>query len=175
MKAPRGPSKQRRFCSECGAEVPKDALFCGACGTAIQPVSESPDTPQWSHKGSLLESKTLQIAAIVGFSIVAVIGVVVAIVSESDDQHRASERYTGGRSACNDFLSAGYDAALGIIIDTELREKLRKVQSKGSTAEPAIRDASLRLLQAVTQGDTSGLEQATKDMGQACNDAGYWD
>ncbi len=83
------------------------------------------------------------------------------------------ERFAGGLSSCAEFRRTAADAAKGILTDAELREKLKKVQSRGSTAEPDIRDASTRVLSSVTQGDGPGASQAMADMFAACDKAGY--
>ncbi len=64
-------------------------------------------------------------------------------------------------------------AAQGSITDAEIKERLRKVQTRGSTAEPAIRDASTRVLATITSGDDPGFSAASEDMIKACAEAGY--
>ncbi len=64
-------------------------------------------------------------------------------------------------------------AAQGSITDAEIKERLRKVQTRGSTAEPAIRDASTRVLATITSGDGPGYSAASEDMIKACAEAGY--
>ena len=85
----------------------------------------------------------------------------------------AKSNYVGGLSSCREFERVGSDATKGILTDAELREKLKKVQSRGSTAEPDIRDASTRMLSSLTQGDGPGLSQAMADMIAACDKVGY--
>ncbi len=64
-------------------------------------------------------------------------------------------------------------AAQGSITDAEIKERLEKVQTRGSTAEPAIRDASTLVLATITSGDNPGFPAASEDMIKACAEAGY--
>ncbi len=64
-------------------------------------------------------------------------------------------------------------AAQGSITDAEIKERLEKVQTRGSTAEPAIKDASTRVLETIISGDDPGFSAAEEDMFKACSDAGY--
>ena len=63
--------------------------------------------------------------------------------------------------------------AKGSITDAEIKDSLKKVQIRGSTAEPAIRDASTRVLATITSGDGPGYSAASEDMIKACAEAGY--
>ena len=81
--------------------------------------------------------------------------------------------YTGGISSCAEFRRIMAQAAQGSITDAEFKERLEKVQTSGSTAEPAIRDASTRLLATITSGDGPGFSAASEDMIKACAEAGY--
>ncbi len=81
--------------------------------------------------------------------------------------------YTGGISACAEFRRIMAQAAQGSITDAEIKERLRKVQTRGSTAEPAIKDASTRVLAIITSGDDLGFSVASEDMIKACAEAGY--
>ena len=81
--------------------------------------------------------------------------------------------YTGGISACAEFRRITARAAQGILTDAEIKERLNKVRTRGSTAEPAIRDASTRLLATITSGDGPGFSAASEDMIKACTEAGY--
>jgi len=81
--------------------------------------------------------------------------------------------YTGGISACAEFRRIMAQAAQGNITDAETRETLEKVADSGSTAEPAIKDASTRVLATITSGDGPGLSAAQEDMIKACTEAGY--
>lgn len=81
--------------------------------------------------------------------------------------------YVGGLSACRNFQRAGFDAAKGLLTYDELREEFKKVQRRGSTAEPEIRDASTRMLRSTTKGDAPGLTEAMAAMFAACEKAGY--
>ena len=64
-------------------------------------------------------------------------------------------------------------AAQGSITDAEIKERLERVQTRGSAAEPAIRDASTLVLATITSGDDPGFSAASKDMIKACAEAGY--
>ncbi len=64
-------------------------------------------------------------------------------------------------------------AAQGSLTDAEIEERLEKVQTRGSTAEPVIRDASTRVLATITSGDGPGFAAAEEDMIKACAEAGY--
>ena len=81
--------------------------------------------------------------------------------------------YTGGISACAEFRRIMAQAAQGSITDAEIRERLKKVQSRGSTAEPTIKDASARILATITSSDDPGYSAAVEDMTKACAEAGY--
>ena len=81
--------------------------------------------------------------------------------------------YTGGISACAEFQWIMAKAAQGSLTDAEIRERLEKVQARGSTAQPAIKDASTRLLATITSGDDPGFSAASEDMIKACAEAGY--
>ena len=81
--------------------------------------------------------------------------------------------YTGGISACAEFRRIVAQAAQGSLTDAEIRERLEKVQAPGSTAEPAIRDASIRVLATITSSDDLGFSAASEDMIKACAEAGY--
>ncbi len=64
-------------------------------------------------------------------------------------------------------------AAQGRLTDAEIKERLNKVRTRGSTAEPAIKDASTRVLATITSGDGPGFAAAEEDMIKACAEAGY--
>ena len=64
-------------------------------------------------------------------------------------------------------------AAQGSITDAEIKERLEKVQTSGSTAEPAIKDASTRVLATITISDDPGYFAAVEDLIKACAEAGY--
>ncbi len=81
--------------------------------------------------------------------------------------------YTGGISACAEFRRIMAQAAQGSLTDAEIKERLEKVQTRGSTAEPAIRDASTRVLATITSSDDPGYSAAVEDMTKACAEAGY--
>ena len=81
--------------------------------------------------------------------------------------------YTGGLFACVEFRRIMAQGAEGNITDAETRERLEKVQARGSTAEPPIKDASTRVLATITSGDGPGFSTATEDMIKACTEAGY--
>ena len=55
----------------------------------------------------------------------------------------------------------------------QFRDNITRVQELGSTAAPAIKDASARLIETMTQGDGTGFRMATTDMFAACTDAGF--
>ena len=81
--------------------------------------------------------------------------------------------YTVGISACDEFRRIMAQEAQGSITNAEIRERLEKVQARGSTAEPAIKDASTRVLATITSGDEPGFSAAAEDMIKACTEAGY--
>ncbi len=81
--------------------------------------------------------------------------------------------YTGGLFACVEFRRILAQGAEGNITDAETRERLKKVQARGSTAEPPIKDASTRVLATITSGDGPGFSTATEGMIKACTEAGY--
>ena len=81
--------------------------------------------------------------------------------------------YTGGIAACAEFRRIMAQEAQGSVTNVEIRERLEKVQASGSTAEPAIKDASTRVLATITSGDEPGFSAAAGDMIKACTDAGY--
>ncbi len=81
--------------------------------------------------------------------------------------------YTGGISACAEFRRIMAQAAQGNITDAEIKERLEKVQTRGSTAEPPIKDASTRVLATVTSSDGPGFSAASEDTIKACTEAGY--
>jgi len=64
-------------------------------------------------------------------------------------------------------------AAQGSLTDADIKKRLEKVQTRGSTAEPPIKDASTRVLATVTSGDGPGFSAAEEDMIKACTEAGY--
>jgi len=87
-----------------------------------------------------------------------------------------TEGDTAGRSdsslACDHFRNIAGDIADGVLTDSEIRSKLREVESNASIATPAIQSAARRMLAAATQGDTPGLTSAAQDMGAACEEEG---
>ncbi len=80
----------------------------------------------------------------------------------------------GGRSACDEFTRTANSLSQGLLTPIQFRDKIKTVQNRGSAAEPAIRDASARLLSTMTQGDGSGFSKATGDMFSACAYAAYY-
>ena len=81
--------------------------------------------------------------------------------------------YVGGLSGCADFWRTMTEASQGILTDVELREMLKKVQSRTSSAEPAIREASTRVLATMTSGDGPAFSAASAALITACQNAGY--
>ena len=81
--------------------------------------------------------------------------------------------YTGGIAACAEFRRIMAQEAQGSVTNVEIRERLEKVQASGSTAEPAIKDASTRVLATITSGDDPGFFAAAEDLIKACTEAGY--
>ena len=81
--------------------------------------------------------------------------------------------HEGGRSACGEFQRTANSLSQGALSPLEFREDIKSIQHRGSTAEPAIRDASSRLLKTMTNGDGLGFSKATVDMVVACADSGY--
>ena len=88
--------------------------------------------------------------------------------------------YAGGRYSCNTFRNFQNDIANGFLTNPEMREELKKVQSRGSTAEPEIRAASTALLRSVTSAGFSPTQQeldsllsASLAMTEACKKYGY--
>lgn len=79
-----------------------------------------------------------------------------------------------GRSACGEFARTANSLSQGLLTPMQFQENIKTVQNRGATAEPAIKDASARLLRTMTQGDGSGFSKATGDMFAACADAGYY-
>ena len=82
---------------------------------------------------------------------------------------------TGGvqasnRSACGEFAQTSNGVSQGLLTPIQFREKIKTIQHRGSTAEPAIKDASARLLRTMTRGDGSGFYKAAGDMFAACAD-----
>ena len=81
--------------------------------------------------------------------------------------------YAGGSSGCAEFRRVSADAASGIITDVELREKMKKVQSRTSTAEPAINVAATAMLAGLTAGDNDAFAEGAIAMFKACDENGY--
>lgn len=96
------------------------------------------------------------------------VGVCVAVLPKSD-----SSDYFGGLETCREFVRVANAASQGILTDTEIRDKLKPVQSRGSTAEPEIRAASTRLLATLTQGQGPEFSKAIEDLITACKQYGY--
>ena len=82
--------------------------------------------------------------------------------------------HAGGRSACGEFERTANSLSQGLLSPIEFRDNIKTIQHRGSTAEPAIKDASSRLLRTMTEGDGPGFSEATVDMFAACADAGYY-
>lgn len=108
--------------------------------------------------------------------IVGLILVVVGIACDSSSGASSPDvpAYAGGRSACAKFQRLIGQVSGGIVNDVELREKLKAIQSNGSTAEPTIRDASTAMLRGSTRGDNVEFVLGIEAMQKACSDAGYW-
>ena len=88
--------------------------------------------------------------------------------------------YAGGRWGCNTFRNVQNDSANGLLTIPEMREELKKVQSRGSTAEPEIRAASTAMLRSLTSAGFSPTQQeldsllsASLAMTEACKKYGY--
>ena len=117
-------------------------------------------------------NKPLAGCAIVAVGFLFII-IILVIALPSSDSDSSSSNYAGGLSACYEFQRILAPISEGIITDAELRDKLKKIQGRGSTAEPDIRAASTLMLRASTQGDIDALLTGLTAMGQACSDAGY--
>ncbi len=85
----------------------------------------------------------------------------------------AGSVHAAGRFACGEFQRTANSLFQGLLSPVEFRDNIKTVQHRGSTAEPAIKDASSRLLRTMTDGDGPGFSKATVDMFAACADAGY--
>ena len=85
----------------------------------------------------------------------------------------AAPQYVGGRSACAEFQRLVPQLSQGILTDAEIREKVKTIQSRGSTAEPSIRNASTSMLQAMTPVDIDAFLTGSERMAAACSAAGY--
>lgn len=82
-------------------------------------------------------------------------------------EHRES------RLACDHFRNIAADVNAGVLTESELREKLKEVESDSLIATPAVRSASIRMLSTITQGETDAFGQAVRDMDAACESAGH--
>ena len=98
----------------------------------------------------------------------AVVCILLALACSTDSVE------AGGRSACGEFQRTAKSLSKGLLTPVQFREKIKTVQDGGSTAEPAIKDASARLLRTMTRGDGAGFSKATGDMFAACAAAGYY-
>ena len=80
---------------------------------------------------------------------------------------------TNGRLACSEFQTTSDSLSNGLLSPIQFRDNITSVQELGSTAAPAIKDASARLIETMTQGDGTGFRMAAADMFAACTDAGF--
>ena len=80
---------------------------------------------------------------------------------------------TNGRLACSEFQTTSDSLSNELLSPIQFRDNITRVQELGSTAAPAIKDASALLIETMTQGDGTGFRMATTDMFAACTDAGF--
>ena len=81
---------------------------------------------------------------------------------------------TGDQSslACNHFRNVLGDVQDGVLTDTELREKLKEVESNASIASPGVQTAARQLLAAATSGSSEEISAAGGKLLAACSVAG---
>ena len=144
--------------------------------------SDSSVTSETSTKGKtndVTKRKPAQYAAI-GCLVIGIAAVALIVTCVVSVMSQETNPYAGGRWGCNTFRNFQNDIANGLLTIPEMREELKKVQSRGSTAEPEIRAASTALLRSVTsagfsptQQDLDSLLSASLAMTEACKKYGY--
>ena len=85
----------------------------------------------------------------------------------------SAEAVPTSRLACSEFQTTSDSLSNGLLSPIQFRDNITRVQELGSTAAPAIKDASARLIETMTQGDGTGFRMATADMFAACTDVGF--
>lgn len=93
--------------------------------------------------------------------------------SDSTDSDSSSGASASAELACEHFRNIMGDVSDGVLTDSELREKLKEVDSDAYVADEAdIVAASRDMLAAATTGGVSDLTVAVTDMDSACENAG---
>ena len=98
---------------------------------------------------------------------------VLALIAAGCSEKEPVPRFVGGSSSCDKFNSLISDFGEVVSDDSEARRQVADIRDTGSTAELAIRMASLTMWEASAEFDVAGWIIAINQMSAACGKYGY--
>ena len=141
--------------------------------------STTSETLTQGKTNDVTKSKPAQYA-VIGCLVVVIAAVALIVACVVSIMSVETSPYAGGRWSCDTFRSVQNDVTNGLLTIPEMREEVKKVQSRGSTAEPEIAAASTALLAFLTsagfsptQQDLDGILNASLAMTEACKKYEY--
>ena len=98
---------------------------------------------------------------------------VLALIAAGCSEKESGPQYTGGLSSCDNFKRLISEFGDVVSTDLEARRQVGDIRDFGSTAEPAIRRASVDMWEASIEFDVAGWVIAINEMAAACTKHGY--
>ena len=114
------------------------------------------------------DAKNLGIGCLSVIILALGMGTCIALVGSDD-----GPTYAGGLSGCAKFQRMLPEWTLGVLTDAEIRDQVKEIWDRTSTAEPAISLASANMLRGITQGDTEAFLSGVEELADACIEKGY--
>ena len=98
---------------------------------------------------------------------------VLALIAAGCSEKESGPQYVGGSSSCDKFNRLISDFGEVVSTDAEARRQVTDIRDTGSTAELAIRMATVDMWEASTDFDVAGWVIAINQMSAACTKHGY--
>ena len=98
---------------------------------------------------------------------------VLALIAAGCSEKESVPQFTGGLSSCDKFKRLISEFGEVVSTDLEARRQVTDIRDIGSTAELAIRMATVDMWEASTEFDVAGWVIAINQMSAACTKHGY--
>lgn len=170
-------------CSYCAEEIKDDAVVCRFCGATkvndawyMKTDADAADLKKIREIQEAEAKKKNDTAKAQGYGCIFCLAIAAVLIAvgyvNSANQTPATKAKDDSSLACNHFRNIAGDVTKGVLTPTELRSKLKEVESNASIGTPEVQHAATRMLSSSTAGGLPSPESITA-MGDACKAAGY--